>query len=71
MITLNPQFIKDANGNNTLVVLTSEEYGKILEELEEVEDIKLYDNAKKGKQEFIEANQAFEEIEKNRVNLQN
>lgn len=71
MITLNPQFIKDANGNNTLVVLTSEEYGKILEELEEVEDIKLYDNAKKGIQEFIEANQAFEEIEKNRVNLQN
>jgi hypothetical protein len=71
MITLNPQFIKDANGKNSLVVLTSEEYGKILEELEEVEDIKLYDNAKKGKQEFIEANQAFEEIEKNRVKLQN
>jgi hypothetical protein len=71
MITLNPQFIKDANGKNTLVVLTSEEYGKILEELEEAEDIKLYDNAKKGKQEFIEANQAFEEIERNRVNLQN
>jgi len=71
MITLNPQFIKDANGKNTLVVLTSEEYGKILEELEEAEDIKLYDNAKKGKQEFIEANLAFEEIERNRVNLQN
>lgn len=71
MITLNPQFIKDANRKNTLVVLTSEEYGKILEEIEEAVDIKLYDNAKKGKQEFIEANQVFEEIERNRVNLQN
>ena len=71
MITLNPQFIKDINGNNLLVVLTTEEYGKILEELEEKEDIKLYYNAKNGKQGFIEANQAFEEIERNRVKLQN
>ena len=71
MITLNPQFIKDINGNNLLVVLTTEEYGKILEELEEKEDIKLYYNAKNGKQGFIEAYQAFEEIERNRVKLQN
>ncbi|MFN2261897.1 MAG: hypothetical protein ABR595_07540 [Psychroflexus sp.] len=31
--------------------------------LEELEDIKLYDKAKQGKQEFIDAQQAFKDIE--------
>lgn len=47
MITVHPQYIKDANGNKTLVVLPSEEFDSIMEELEELEDIKLYDEAKK------------------------
>ncbi|MCK4665029.1 MAG: hypothetical protein KAT68_19330 [Bacteroidales bacterium] len=33
---------------------------------EEAEDIKLYDKAKKGKLEFIEAEQLFKQIEKER-----
>ena len=47
MITIHPQYIKDANGNKTLVVLPVEEFDTIMEELEELEDIKLYDKAKK------------------------
>lgn len=47
MLTVNPQYIKDANGNKSLVVLTAKEFEKIMEELEELEDIKLYDEAKK------------------------
>jgi hypothetical protein len=47
LITLHPQYIKDADGNKTLVILTSKEFDTILEELEELEDVTLYDEAKK------------------------
>lgn len=46
MTTLNPQFIKDTAGNK-LVVLSQKEYNKLLNDLEELEDIKMYDQAKK------------------------
>jgi hypothetical protein len=35
----------------------------MLDDLEELEDIKLYDKAKEGKQEFIDAELAFIEID--------
>ena len=47
MLTLHPQYIKDANGNKTLVVLSVKEFDVILEELDDLEDIRLYDKAKK------------------------
>ena len=47
MITVHPQYIKDANGQKTLVILPVKEFDSIIEELEELEDIKLYDEAKK------------------------
>lgn len=39
----------------------------MVEDLEELEDIKLYDEAKKGKQESLDAEQAFKEIEEARM----
>lgn len=66
MISIHPQFIKDSNGNETLVVLRSKEFYSIMEELDDLADVRLYDQAKKGKQEFIDAEQAFKEIEKMR-----
>jgi PHD/YefM family antitoxin component YafN of YafNO toxin-antitoxin module len=47
MLTVNPQYIKDANGNKSLVILTAKEFETIMEKLEELEDIKLYDDVKK------------------------
>lgn len=47
MLTIHPQYIKDANGNNSLVVLSVQEFESLMEELEELEDIRLYDEAKK------------------------
>ncbi len=67
MITLNPQYIKDSTGNN-LVVLLQKEFDKIIEQLEDFEDIRLYKEAKKGKQEFVDAQKAFQEIEDKRSN---
>jgi PHD/YefM family antitoxin component YafN of YafNO toxin-antitoxin module len=47
MITIHPQYIKDANGQKSLVILPATEFDSIIEELEELDDIKLYDEAKK------------------------
>jgi PHD/YefM family antitoxin component YafN of YafNO toxin-antitoxin module len=47
MLTVHPQYIKDANGEKSLVILPAIEFDSIMEELEELEDIKLYDEAKK------------------------
>jgi len=47
MISVHPQYIKDANGKKSLVILPAKEFDTIMEELEELEDIKLYDKAKK------------------------
>jgi hypothetical protein len=46
MTALHPQYIKDSNGNTSMVVLPITEFNNIIEELEDVEDIKLYDVAK-------------------------
>ncbi len=60
------QFVTDNHGNKLAVILPIREYNKMVDDLEELEDIKLYDEAKKGKQEFVNAEQAFKEIEEAR-----
>lgn len=47
MVDVHPQYIKDTKGNKSLVVLTVQEFESLMEELEELEDIRLYDDAKK------------------------
>ncbi|OJU24842.1 MAG: hypothetical protein BGN92_08670 [Sphingobacteriales bacterium 41-5] len=42
-----PQFIKDTAGKQ-LVILSKKEYDAIIDELEEAEDVRLYDDAKKN-----------------------
>ena len=65
MITISPQYIKDTAGKK-LVVLPAKQFDSIMEELEDLEDIKRYDAAKKRKQSFVEANTAFKQIEAKR-----
>jgi len=60
------QFVTDDHGKKLAVILPIQEYNKMLDELEELEDIKLFDAAKKGKQEYIDADLAFKEIEEAR-----
>ncbi len=47
MLSIHPQYIKDANGKESLVVLPAEEFESLMDELEELEDIRLYDEPKK------------------------
>ncbi|MFZ4797092.1 MAG: hypothetical protein ACOYMA_06325 [Bacteroidia bacterium] len=47
MITIHPQYIKDSKGKKSLVILPIYEFDNLMEELDELDDIKLYDEAKK------------------------
>ncbi|MDB5155622.1 MAG: hypothetical protein JWR50_329 [Mucilaginibacter sp.] len=66
MLTVHPQYIKDTAGQS-LVILPQNEFDKLIEELEELEDIQLYDEAKKNDTgERIPMNEAFKSIESKR-----
>lgn len=64
-MTIHPQYINDSAGEK-MVVLPIEEFNSILDELEEVEDIRLYDQAKKDNEPSIPIDEAFKTIEANR-----
>jgi hypothetical protein len=60
------QFITDDNGKKLAVILPMKGYTKMVKDLEELEDIKLYDKVKTGKQHFKDAKDVFSEIEEKR-----
>jgi hypothetical protein len=60
------QFLTNEKGEKIAVVISIEEYHKILEELEELEDIRAYDEAKASGEVPIPLEQALNEIERNR-----
>ena len=63
------QFITDNKGNKLGVFLPIKEYNKMIEDLEDLEDIRLYDKAKKNDTgERIPMEEAFKMIEAKRKN---
>ena len=68
MITtrINPQFIIDNTGKKISVVLPMKDFRTIMEELDELEDVRLYDDAKKSDEPSIPIDMAFKMIEDNR-----
>lgn len=54
------KYIVDENGKRISVILPIDQYEKLLEAWEELEDIIAYDKAKTSKSEYIYANIAFE-----------
>jgi hypothetical protein len=60
------QFITNKKGKKLSVVLPMKEYQKIMEDLEELEDIRLYDEAMSRKEKSIPIDQAFKQIEAKR-----
>lgn len=66
MIDIKPQFITDNAGNKISVVLPIKDFKAIMEELEELEDIKLYVEAKKSNEPSIPIDVAFKMIEAKR-----
>ena len=64
MLPIKEQYIIDENGQRVSVVLEIGAYQKLLEELEELESIRAYDQAKLRDDEAIPFEQAVEEIER-------
>ena len=66
MITIRQQYITDSKGKKISVVLDLKDFEEIMDELEELEDIKLYDEAKKSNEPSIPIDEAFKTIEAKR-----
>ena len=64
VVTLHPEYVVDEKEKRKAVLLPVSEWEQVLEELEELEDIRLYDAAKKDSCKAIPFEQAAEEIEK-------
>jgi hypothetical protein len=60
------QFLTNEKGERVAVVISIEEYEKLLEELEELEDIRAYDLVKASGEVPIPLEQALDEIERKR-----
>ena len=63
---MRPRYLTDDNGKKISVVLPIEEYRKMIEDLEELEDIRLYDTAKSSDSVPMLAEEAFKLVEARR-----
>ena len=62
MTALQEQYLTDREGNRVKVVLDMDQFQQILEELEELDDIRAYDAAKASGDEAIPFEQAMAEV---------
>jgi hypothetical protein len=63
MIAIPPNFITDEKGKKISAVITMKEFKTLISELEELEDIKLYDESKKDKEPAVSRSKAMAMIE--------
>jgi hypothetical protein len=68
MLNLKPEYVVDNMGKKISVILPIQDFNSIIEQLEELEDIKLFDEAKKYNELSIPIDAAFKMIEANRIN---
>ena len=64
MNKVHPEYIVDNKNNKRAVILPFDEWKAILEDLEELEDIRAYDTAKNTEQESIPFEEAVRDIYK-------
>ncbi len=70
MLKVHPQYIKDVEGNKSMVILPAKEFDALMEAIEDLEDVRLYDEAKKNDDgERIPMDEAFKMIESKRKNV--
>lgn len=66
MLSNTERYVVDQSGNRVSVVLDIADYQKLLDGLEELEEIKAYDAAKKSGDEIISFEDAISEIDRNK-----
>jgi hypothetical protein len=69
MIAIHPQYITDKTGKKLSAILPMEEFKTILDELEDLEDIRLYDESKNDNEPAIAKSEAMQMIEAERKKL--
>jgi len=62
-VILNPQYVVDNEQSTKAVMISIEEWNQVLEELEELEDIRSYDAAKAEPQETLLFEEAVRQIQ--------
>ena len=67
MIGLHTEYVTDENGNKKAVLLPIKEWGKVLEELEELDDIRAYDAVKAKPSQPISFDEAVKDIEEDEL----
>ncbi|MBK6373836.1 MAG: hypothetical protein IPO45_11845 [Saprospiraceae bacterium] len=60
------QFITDSKGKKIAVILPIEDYNKMIEDLEDIDDVRLYDEVKQLNEPSIPIEEAFKLIESKR-----
>lgn len=60
------QYISNQVGGKIAVILPIKEYQALLDKVDELEDIKLFDEAKKRKSEPLRAKEAFDVLDRKR-----
>ena len=68
MLSIKPQYITDAKGNKLSVVLPIKDFNLLIEELEDLYDQRLYDEAKADNEPSIPLEEAFKMLDVNRAN---
>ncbi len=63
MVTVHPEYVVDENKCTKAVLLAISEWEAVVDELEELDDIRAYDAAKADEQECIPFDQAIREIQ--------
>lgn len=66
MITVHPQFITDNTGKKISVVIPVKEFKTLMEVLEDIEDVRLFDEAMSANEPSVPIDEAFKMIEGNR-----
>jgi hypothetical protein len=66
MVSMNENFVVDKDGHKIGVFLDIKSYEHLVDELEELEDIRAFDESKAAKDEAIPFKQAVQEIERER-----
>ena len=62
------QYLTNAKGKKKAIVLPIKMYEKLLDKLDELEDIRLYNEAKKNEENYIPIDEVFKIIEVKRKN---
>jgi len=64
MTKIHPKYVVDAKSNRTAVLLQIAEWDSIIEELEELDDIRAYDKATSQSQEVLPFEKAVADIKR-------